>query len=584
MASDFDDVETDTARAALEPDARLHAFITVEGVVATRPLPPTGQLTIGRGSDCDLVIAHGSVSRRHAVLTPSPLTIADAGSRNGTRVHGKTVVRDAPTAIAIGDAIQVGEATIVIQSVPLSFESKPVLAEHSGQLPAVDAECARSARTGSPFAVLQLATEGGRAKEVLGLLRGLLRTTDIIGGDYQILLVDTRGPQVSIVASRILELMQRHGIAARLGIARYPDDGVIPEQLIAHAYEQLDREPGGPPTAMDQVRELVRQVASGELSVLILGETGVGKELYAEMIHRLSPRAAKPFVKLNCSALVESLIESELFGHERGAFTGAIGAHPGLLETADGGTVFLDEIGELSLGMQVKLLRVLEERVVRRIGSTSDRKIDVRFVFATNRALADEVDAGRFRRDLYYRINGVTVALPPLRERKTEIVPLARAFASESRGGEPITISAEVAAALEHHTWPGNIRELRNTIERAMLLSSGGAIRPRHLVLEPSRDSQPNLRDSQPNLRDSQPRLRDSRPTLPMSAPDGAPPVRPSQQSLASALADVERQRILEALQQCGGNQSRAARLLGISRTTLQARIDAYGLPRPRKS
>jgi len=566
VASDFEDLETDTAKAELESDARLHAIVTVGGVVATRLLPPSGQLTIGRSSDCDMVIPHASVSRRHAVLTPSPLAIADAGSRNGTRVHGKAVLERTP--IAIGDAIQVGEATIVIQCVPSPGE----LAEPS-QLPPVDVECARSARTGSPFAVVQVAAQGGSAKQVLGLLRGLLRTTDIIAADgtgFQIVLVDTGGPHVAIAAARITELLERNGLAVKLGVACYPADGVIPEQLVAHAYEQLAREPGAPATAMDNVRELVRQVAAGELSVLILGETGVGKELYAEMIHRLSARAGKPFVKLNCSALVESLIESELFGHERGAFTGATGAHPGILETADGGTVFLDEIGELSLGMQVKLLRALEERVVRRIGSTSDRHIDVRFVFATNRALAEEVDAGRFRRDLYFRINGVTVSLPPLRERTTEIVPLARAFASESRGAEPVAISAEVAAALEHHGWPGNIRELRNTIERAVLLSNGGAIRPRHLVLEPSRDSQP--------------RLRDTRPTLPMPVPDSAPPLRPSQQSLASALADVERERILEALQQCGGNQSRAARLLGISRTTLQARIDAYGLPRPRKS
>ncbi|MBV8760340.1 MAG: sigma 54-interacting transcriptional regulator [Deltaproteobacteria bacterium] len=580
MASDFEDLETDTARTAIEPDARLHAFITVDGAVASRALPPGGTLTIGRAPDCDLVIPHGSVSRRHAVLTPSPLAIADLGSRNGTRVQGKPVVQERPTPIAIGDAIQIGEATIVIQSVPLSFDGKPLLAEASGQLPPVDAECARSARTGSPFAVLELETDGP-PKQVLGLLRGLLRTTDVVIGDgdggFQIVLVETGGPHVAIAATRITDLLAQNGIPARIGAARYPEDGVIPEQLVAHAYEQLAREPGGPATAMDGVRELVRQVAPGELSVLILGETGVGKELYAEMIHRLSPRAAKPFVKLNCSALVESLIETELFGHEKGSFTGATSAHPGLLETGDGGTVFLDEIGELTLPVQTKLLRVLEERVVRRIGSTSDRKIDVRFVFATNRSLADEVDAGRFRRDLYYRINGVTVALPPLRERTTEIVPLARAFASEARRGEPVTIGSEVAAALEHHSWPGNIRELRNTVERAVLLSSGGTIRARHLVLDATRDTPQSLRDSSP-------RMRDSRPTMPIPMGDTAPPVRPSQQSLASALADVEKQRILEALQQCGGNQSRAAKLLGISRTTLQARIDAYGLPRPRKS
>jgi transcriptional regulator with GAF, ATPase, and Fis domain len=398
---------------------------------------------------------------------------------------------------------------------------------------------------------------------VLGVLRDLLRTTDVVAGDaasgLQILLVDTGGPHVATAVTRIADVLAGEGITARLGVARYPDDGVIAEQLLAHAHEQLARADGAPPSAMDSVRALVRQVASGELSVLILGETGVGKELYAEMIHRLSPRAGKPFVKLNCSALVESLIESELFGHERGAFTGATNAHPGLLETGDGGTVFLDEIGELPLGVQAKLLRVLEERVVRRIGATTGKKVDVRFVFATNRTLSDEVDAGRFRRDLYYRLNGVTISIPSLRERRGEIVPLARAFA-----GETITLGTEAIAALEHHSWPGNVRELRNTIERAALLSAGGTIRPAHLVLEPVRDSRPTI-------------------PVPLNSAPTEPTVRPSHQSLASAVADVERQRILAVLEQCGGNQSRAAKMLGISRTTLLARLDSYGVTRPRK-
>jgi DNA-binding NtrC family response regulator len=580
VPSDFEDIETDTARSAIEAGTRLHATITVDGVVATRLLPPSGRLSIGRSSECDLVIVHGSVSRRHALLGISPLSIADAGSRNGTRVHGKTVVEVTP--VAIGDAIQVGEATIVIQAVPVTFDGKPMVSERDAVVSPVEAECARSARTGSQFAVVQMQTEGARSKQVLGLLRELLRTTDVVTGDraggFQIVLVDTGGTHTDVAVARIADLMQAHGIATRLGVARYPEDGVIAEQLVAHAHEELALGSDASVTVMDNVRALVRQVAAVDLSVVILGETGVGKELFAEMIHRMSPRAGKPFVKLNCSALVESLIESELFGHERGSFTGATNMHPGLLEAGNGGTVFLDEIGELPLGVQAKLLRVLEERVVRRIGATTTRTVDVRFVFATNRSLVDEVDEGRFRRDLYYRINGVSIEIPPLRERRSEIVPLARAFANEGRGGDAIAISAEVGAALEHHSWPGNVRELRNTIERAVLLSNGSAIRPHHLVLQPERESQATL----PPLRESQPRLRESRPTMPMSAPD-APPVRQSQQSLASAVADVERQHILEVLQQCAGNQSRAAKLLGISRTTLQARLDAYGLPRPRK-
>jgi transcriptional regulator with GAF, ATPase, and Fis domain len=273
-------------------------------------------------------------------------------------------------------------------------------------------------------------------------------------------------------------------------------------------------------------------------------------------------------VKLNCAAIVESLIESELFGHERGAFTGATAARPGLFEAGDGGTVFLDEIGELPLAVQSKLLRVLEERIVRRIGASDGKTLDVRFICATNRDLADEVDAGRFRRDLYYRINGVTVAVPPLRQRQSEIEGLARAFARRARGSiGAVVLGPEVIAVLEHHQWPGNIRELRNTIERAMLLSAGGPIQPHHLALEPPRAR------------------RDSNTTMPIERISAADIVtRPTPPSLASAVAELEKQRIVETLNACGGNQTRAARSLGISRNTLLARLDAYGFPRPRKS
>ena len=576
MPGDFED-DVETIERGATGETRLHATVSVGGLVVTKLLPASGQVTIGRSPGSDLVIPHDSISRHHATLRMSPLEIIDAGSRNGTCVRGKAVTRGVPVPIAVGDGIQLGEAALLIQSVVQPTEDKPVFDERRSPLQNIDTECARSARTGSPFGVVQIVTHSGRPGEVMTMLRGLLRTTDTVkneGTGYQVLLVDTGGDQVMIAVERIRELLRKNGIEAQLGVARFPHEGVSSEQLIAHALEQLARGPDDEPTPMDHVREVVHQVAPGELSVLIAGETGVGKELCAEMIHRLSPRAAKPFVKLNCSALVESLIESELFGHERGAFTGATTAHPGLLETGDGGTVFLDEIGELPLGVQSKLLRVLEERVVRRVGATAGRKVDVRFICATNRDLADEVNAGRFRRDLYYRINGVTISIPPLRERRREIVPLARVFASRVRSA-PLAFGREVVSALESHSWPGNIRELRNTVERAMLLSSGGSVRPSHLVLEPVRDGNITM----PIDRISAERLSSERlssPTLPLP-----PPAEP--RSLPNAVADLERQRILDALEQCGGNQTRAARALGISRNTLLARLDEYGLPRPRK-
>ena len=556
-------------------------MLSIDGVVTWTPLPDDGDVTIGRGSASGLVIPHASVSRHHATLRMTPLEIVDVGSRNGTRVRGVPVEPNVSTPLTIGEAFQIGQAAVLIQPsslvLPLDVELPDPISDSIGRL--LEMECARSARSRSPFAFVRLEVRDGSA-DVHGLLRAMLRTSDAIGiegpGSYQIMLLDTSPGQAALAMSRMTQLLGQHGITARLGVARYPDDGVSPDQLAAHAWEQLGRDPGDPPTAMDEVRELIAQSASGELSVLITGETGVGKELCAEMIHRLSARAGKPFVKLNCSAIVESLIESELFGHERGAFTGATSARPGLFEAGDGGTVFLDEIGELPLAVQSKLLRVLEERVVRRVGATTGKTLDVRFICATNRVLGDEVDDGLFRRDLYYRINGVTISIPALRERRSEISGLARAFARRSRGGaSPIVLGPEVLAALENHPWPGNIRELKNTVERAVLLSSGGSVRASHLALESPSAGRATRRD-----------LHVTKPIERISASDlGDAPVRPSQdpQTLATAVAELERQRILETLNQCGGNQTRAARALGISRNTLLARLDAYGLPRPRK-
>ncbi|MBL9018064.1 MAG: sigma 54-interacting transcriptional regulator [Myxococcales bacterium] len=568
---DYDDIETDPSRAPVEAP-RLCAMISIDGVVTSLPLPDRGDLTIGRGSSCDLVVSHASVSRHHATLRVSPLEILDADSRNGTRVRGVRLEPLVATPIQVGEAVQIGEAAILIQPATLvditADEALPLVPDAIARM--LDMECARSARSRSPFAYIRIEAPNAKA-DVVTLLRAMLRTSDVVGyenaGSYQVLLLDTSEEQSVQAVSRMSQLLSQHGVNAKFGVARYPKDGVAAPQLTAHAWEMVERPPGLPPSEMDDVRGLIGQIAVGDVSVLITGETGVGKELCAEMIHRLSARAARPFVKLNCSAITETLIESELFGHERGAFTGATHARPGLLETGDGGTVFLDEIGELPLGVQAKLLRVLEERVVRRVGASTGKTLDVRFVCATNRDLAEEVEAGRFRRDLYYRINGVTLAIPPLRERRREIAALARTFARRAR---PVALGPDVIASLESHTWPGNIRELKNTIERAVLLSSGGTVRPSHLALEQSgRTSQRHLI--------TVPVERISDPGIPNR------PTRDSQ-SLANAVADLERERIIEVLNQCGGNQTRAARMLGISRNTLLARLDAYGFPRPRKS
>ena len=310
---------------------------------------------------------------------------------------------------------------------------------------------------------------------------------------------------------------------------------------------------------MRNIDRLVQRAAVADISVLLLGETGVGKEVFARRIHQLSPRAQKPFVGLNCAALATTLLESELFGHEKGAFTGAGQAKPGLLETADGGTVLLDEVGEMPIAVQVKLLRVLEERQVLRIGGTRPRPIDVRVLSATNRNLEAEVAAGSFRRDLYFRLNSIAIEIPPLRKRQSEIEPLARRFArlAAQRLKVPQSeIEREVFDRLRNYQWPGNVRQLRNVMERAVVLADGGRITADLLPADTYVGPVPQAVSSEP--------------TAPVArSADGG--------------ADEERQRILAALERCAGNQTRAAELLGISRRTLVSRLGEYDLPRPRK-
>ncbi|MCC6554389.1 MAG: sigma-54-dependent Fis family transcriptional regulator, partial [Polyangiaceae bacterium] len=304
--------------------------------------------------------------------------------------------------------------------------------------------------------------------------------------------------------------------------------------------------------------------------VLLLGETGVGKEVLAREIHRSSRRAAGPFLAFNCAALPASLLEGELFGHERGAFTGAAQGKPGLLEAASGGTVLLDEVGELDEAAQVKLLRALAESEVLRLGGRAPRRIDVRFIAATHRDLEADAERGRFRPDLLYRLNTMTLTLPPLRDRPAEIEPLAasflaRACAALDRSPAP-SLSAEARAMLRRHRWPGNVRELRNAMERAAVLCGGDEVRPEHL---PARIASTEAGAAPP--REAPPPAPGARTLL----------VEPPDERLGPE--ELERRRISDALDQCAGNQTRAAMMLGISRRTLLKKLDMYGLPRPRK-
>jgi DNA-binding NtrC family response regulator len=292
---------------------------------------------------------------------------------------------------------------------------------------------------------------------------------------------------------------------------------------------------------MEQVRKLVSDVAATATTVLVTGQSGTGKELIARVIHDLSPRRKEPFVAVHCAALAENLLESELFGHERGAFTGAVAARKGRFELADGGTIFLDEIGEISAAVQVKLLRVLQEKEFERVGGMRPLSVDVRIVAATNKDLKAEIAAGRFREDLYYRLNVFPIALPSLAERREAILPLAEYFLKKFAAafGKSIAgFSPAARSALENYPWPGNVRELQNVIERAMILAQG-EIGVTHLNLEPLRA-----------------------------------PLVPAE----SVLKTNEREAIRKVLDETGGNRKQAARILGISLRTLQYRIKEYGL------
>jgi two-component system response regulator PilR (NtrC family) len=312
----------------------------------------------------------------------------------------------------------------------------------------------------------------------------------------------------------------------------------------------------GSSEAMRRVHELIAQVATTKTNVLVSGESGTGKELVARGVHDLSERRDKPFIAVNCGAIPENLLESELFGHVRGAFTGAVSNKPGLVETADGGTLFLDEIGELPQSLQVKLLRLIQEKTLRRVGGNQDQRVDVRIVAATNRDLAAEAQAGRFREDLYYRLNVIQIGLPPLRERMEDVPLLVQHFLDKYRRELGKDVSSLSPAAMEKilgHAFPGNVRELENLIERAVALARGPVI---------DVDVLPGA-------------------VLERSAAARAPAPNGSAANLDEILASYERGLLADALQRAGGVKKRAARLLGISFRSFRYRLEKLGLDEP---
>ncbi len=309
----------------------------------------------------------------------------------------------------------------------------------------------------------------------------------------------------------------------------------------------------GNSAGMQKVFQMVRQVAPTRASVLVQGDTGTGKELVARAIHYNSPRKNKPFVAVNCGALTQSLLESELFGHEKGAFTGAVKQRAGRFEAADRGTIFLDEIGETSPEFQVKLLRVLQEQEFERVGGHTPVKVDVRVIAATNRDLKKEVDEGRFREDLYYRLNVVRIDLPPLRERRDDVALLVHHFLQEfgREHGRTLTISPRAMQMLQNHEWPGNVRQLRTVMESVCILTPGKEIGPSNLPDE----------------------IRDE--------PDKGPHLR---LAVGMTVKDAERELIRATLAENKGNKAKAARILGLGRKTLYRKLEEYEIESDRNT
>jgi DNA-binding NtrC family response regulator/pSer/pThr/pTyr-binding forkhead associated (FHA) protein len=545
-----------------ELDRASHrVLIVISGEsVFTLVLPESGSWTIGRAPDNRIQIDDSKASRTHAALhIGEALELEDLASANGTKLSGQAVPASQRVTVEPGALIEIGSTLLVVQSRG-ALPVRP-LASHGHFEARLEEELLSRRRTNrSPLAVIRVRLEGEIDRATLeSALTEELRPQDLVAGyapgEFELLVTEAARPRAERVASQIRERLSKGDVA--VSVAMFPEDGTNAQELIARASlaPRGEEAAGGyvvADGAMKELHRVIERVALGNISVLLLGETGVGKEVIAETLHARSPRRDQPLVRLNCAALSETLVESELFGHEKGAFTGAKEPKLGLMEAADKGTLFLDEVGELPLTTQAKLLRAIEQREVLRVGAVKPRAVDVRVVSATNRDLEADVRTGRFRRDLLYRLNGVSLEVPPLRKRRSEIGPLVRTFLARSAaqlGFEVPSCTAPTLELLEAYAWPGNIRELRNVIERAVLLAQGGVIEPVHLPFE----------------------KLSTRWTEAIDEDQLTPADR------------TRKGRIVEALDLYAGNQTRAADHLGVSRQTLSKWLDAYGLKRPRR-
>jgi DNA-binding NtrC family response regulator/pSer/pThr/pTyr-binding forkhead associated (FHA) protein len=569
----------------------LNLVAVGNGEAKTFPVVEGAELVIGRGYPSDVIFKDASISRTHAKLRiqDGALEITDLQSTNGVWIAGRCV-REGK--VPAGEPLRIGNVTLMLQSSPSRVHGMDDYDEIAHWL---EREIARAQSFGRPLALMSLAypstktTSATLQVPVWQRLNTSLRDVDRMGmyAPWEVLVgmpETTRAEALSIGAS------VAKGTDLRVAVAQFPEDGRTLDELLAavhkpRAARETVEAPARPAAidspAMQRVRQELQRIAASKLPVLLIGETGVGKELMAKQVHLQSPRSTQPFVAFNCASVPQTLLESVLFGHEKGAFTGADRTTRGVFEQASGGTLFLDEVGELSQALQAALLRVLETSTFRRVGSERDLTVDVRIVAATHRDLEALGQQGTFRPDLLFRLEGALIRVPPLRERREEILPLAQAFLYDACidngfGQKHLTKASQ--DALLRHTWPGNVRELKNAIFRAAVVATTDQVDPRdlpHRVTAAAPISASLTPGSSPSPSLPPPML--AVPTLPEAeASDGE---QLSYKDKVRAQVDrYEYDLIAAALSKHGGNQTAAAHDLKIPVRTLAHKMKELGI------
>jgi DNA-binding NtrC family response regulator len=557
------------------------------------PLLPGVAVVVGRSAPSDVVVPDASLSRQHArfVGAAAGASVEDLGSTNGTHLRGERVEQGE---LVHGDEVILGAVCVTILSAS-TLEAWEIAPHDRFRVWLADEITrARYLQRGVAVAMVRLSSRSESPRQSLHLLRAFLRPIDRVG-HYAAGVLAIFSPEQSAtdmrarLVSAVAKETPGRGLVA--GIAAFPDAGASTEELLGKAWEELRRatpdEPigvagegerrgvrvarssahrgGARSRAMRDVLATAERVARANVPVLILGETGTGKEVLARTVHDASPRRDGPFISVNCAAIPAPLAESILFGHERGAFTGANQRTQGVFEAAQVGTVFLDEIGELPAAVQATLLRVLESKTFTRVGSTKEMASDVRIVAATHRDLDAMVQAGAFRQDLLYRLNAVTLELPPLRERREDIADLVSELLVQAAADvDPApTLDPDVMGIFESYAWPGNIRELRNVLERAVAVADTPLI----------------------TVDDLPERLRALRVSLPpqseVQAPTAIIDLAGVPGDYRAAMEAIEAEYLSFALEQNAWNQTHTARRLGMSLRTLVHRMKILGVRRP---